>query len=350
MTDANHPNADQADFWNGPGGETWTTQRDRFNAMLGSIGDEAIARARPQPGEHVLDVGCGTGHTTSDLARRVAPGGSVMGLDISALMLQGARRFNAGHDVPVHFHAADAQTHDFDDHAFDLIFSRFGVMFFEDRVAAFANLYRTLKPGGRLAFACWQPVARNAWVHVPGEIVARHIPLDGPGKDPSVPGPFAFGAQDRIGEILGAAGFRDLAIEGHETLVLMGGGGSVEAAVHAVTHQGPLSPTIHDAPDEVQARIRGDLTAALADHAHDDGVRLGVVTKEVVHPCGGCRCVDAAVGSVEIVRRCHVNHRVTSLWAPTPEIMQRSSLAATVSSRRRGIGGVFGGRPDGVGR
>ena len=69
MTDANHPNADQADFWNGPGGETWTTQRDRFNAMLGSIGDEAIARARPQPGEHVLDVGCGTGHTTSDLAR-----------------------------------------------------------------------------------------------------------------------------------------------------------------------------------------------------------------------------------------------------------------------------------------
>ncbi len=99
MTDANHPNADQADFWNRPGGETWTTQRDHFNAMLGSIGDEAIARARPQPGEHVLDVGCGTGHTTSDLARRVAPGGSVMGLDISALMLQGARRFNVKEQI-----------------------------------------------------------------------------------------------------------------------------------------------------------------------------------------------------------------------------------------------------------
>ncbi|NQV81162.1 MAG: class I SAM-dependent methyltransferase [Alphaproteobacteria bacterium] len=275
MTDAHNPNADQADFWNGPGGETWTTQRDRFNAMLGPIGDAAIARARPSPGEHVLDVGCGTGHTTGDLAQRVAPGGSVMGLDISELMLQEARRFNEGHAVPVRFHAADAQTHRFDDDAFDLVFSRFGVMFFEDSVAAFANLYRALKPGGRLAFACWQPVDRNAWVHVPGGIVARHIPVDGPGKDPSAPGPFALGAQDRIAEILGAAGFGDLAIEGHETLVLMGGGGSIEAAVRAVTHQGPLSRAIHDAPEETQTRIRDDLTAALADHTQDDGVRLG---------------------------------------------------------------------------
>jgi SAM-dependent methyltransferase len=272
---AEHPNADQADFWNGPGGETWTTQRDRFNAMLGPIGLEAIARARPQPGEHVLDVGCGTGQTTGELARHVAPGGSVTGVDISDLMLHEARRYNGDHPIPVRFQVADAQTHAFDDAAFDLVFSRFGVMFFEDSVAAFANLHRALKPGGRLTFACWQPVDRNAWVHVPGGVVAKHLPVEGPGKDSTAPGPFAFGARTRIAGVLSAAGFAEIATEAHETLVLMGGGGSVEAAVRAVTHQGPLSRAIHDAPEDVQARIRDGLTEALSPHAHDDGVRLG---------------------------------------------------------------------------
>jgi SAM-dependent methyltransferase len=275
MTDTDSPNADQAEFWNGPGGETWTTQRDRFNAMLGPIGLAAIARAQPQPGEHVLDVGCGTGHTTGDLARRVAPGGSVTAVDISALMLDEARRANDGHGIPVHFHVADAQTHAFEADAFDLVFSRFGVMFFEDSVAAFANLYRALKPGGRLTFACWQPVDQNAWVHVPGGVVARHLPVEGPAKDPAAPGPFAFGQRARIADILGAAGFSEIATEAHDTLVLMGGGGSIDAAVRAVTHQGPLSRAIHDAPEDVQARIRDELTEALTPHAGDDGVRLG---------------------------------------------------------------------------
>lgn len=275
MTDRPSPNADQAEFWNGPGGETWTTQRDRFNAMLRPIGLEVLKRAQPQAGEHVLDVGCGTGETAGDLAREVTPGGSVTGLDISDLMLAEARRHNQGHDVPVQFHAADAQTHAFDDDAFDLVFSRFGVMFFENSVAAFANLARALKPQGRLTFACWQSVDRNGWVHLPRDIVARHITLEGPGPDPTAPGPFAFGAEGRAAELLGQAGFRDVTVEAHDTKVVMGGGGSVEAAVHAVTDQGPLSRAIHDAPDDVQARIRDDLTAALADHVHDDGVRLG---------------------------------------------------------------------------
>jgi SAM-dependent methyltransferase len=274
MTEQARPNTDQAEFWNGPGGETWTTQRDRFNTMLRPIGLAAIARAAPQAGEHVLDVGCGTGETTGDLARHVAPGGSVTGLDISELMLAEARRFNQDHDVPVTFHAADAQLHAFEEAAFDLVFSRFGVMFFEDSVAAFANLRRALKPEGRLAFACWQSVERNGWVHVPRDIVAKHIALAGP-TDPTAPGPFAFGPEGRAAGLLRDAGFRDIAVEAHDTEVTMGGGGSVEAAVHAVTDQGPLSRAIHDAPEDVQQRIREDLTEALAHHADDDAVRLG---------------------------------------------------------------------------
>ena len=118
MTDRPTPNSDQAEFWNGPGGETWTTQRERFNTMLRPIGLEVLKRAQARAGEHVLDVGCGTGETTSYLARLVTPGGSATGLDISDLMLAEARQHNQGHDVPVQFHAADAQTYAFDDDAY----------------------------------------------------------------------------------------------------------------------------------------------------------------------------------------------------------------------------------------
>ena len=275
MTDRPTPNSDQAEFWNGPGGETWTTQRERFNTMLRPIGLEVLKRAQARAGEHVLDVGCGTGETTNYLARLVTPGGSVTGLDISDLMLAEARRHNQVHDVPVQFHAADAQTYAFCDDAYDLIFSRFGVMFFEDSVAAFANLARALKSTGRLTFVCWQSMDRNAWVHLPRDIVAQHIALDGPGANPTAPGPFAFGDEGRALSLLNRAGFDNVTVEGHDTEVLMGGGGSIETAVHAVTDQGPLSRAIHDAPEAVQTRIRDDLTMMLAGHQHDDGVRLG---------------------------------------------------------------------------
>ncbi len=269
MTD--NANVDQAEFWNGPGGETWTTQRDRFNAMLRPLGHAVIAVAKPQPGEHVIDVGCGTGDTTGDLARHVAPEGSVTGFDISETMLRTAREIADAHPVPVRFHVADAQTHDFDEAAYDLVFSRFGVMFFEDSVAAFANLRRALKPSGRLAFACWQEVGRNGWVHVARDVVARHIDLPPP-EDPRAPGPFAFRDADYVRGILGDAGFGDIGIDAHESTVLTGR--TVETAVETVTDRGPMARAIHDAPKDVQARIRAELTEALSPHIHDDGVRL----------------------------------------------------------------------------
>jgi len=265
-------NADQAEFWNGPGGETWTTQRDRFNAMLRPIGHAAIAVAQPQAGEHVVDVGCGTGDTTGDLARHVTPGGSVTGFDISETMLATAREIADDHAVPVQFHAADAQTHAFDEAAYDLVFSRFGVMFFEDSVAAFANLRRALKPGGRLTFACWQEVGRNGWVHIARDVVARHVELPPP-EDPRAPGPFAFGEADYVRNVVADAGFADVAIEEHATTVLTGR--TLDGAIETVTDRGPMSRAIHDASEAVQATIRAELHEALRPHMQDDGVRLG---------------------------------------------------------------------------
>lgn len=271
MSERTQANADQSEFWNGPGGETWTVQRDRFNTMLGPIGLEAIERAAPKPGESVLDVGCGTGDTTVELARRVAPTGSVTGIDISETMLSTAREINADAAGWVKFDRADAQTADFDGKTFDLVFSRFGVMFFDDSVAAFTNLRRALRREGRIVFACWQPVARNGWVHVARDIVARHVTLEPPG-DPRAPGPFAFGEEGYVRGILDKTGFQDVALESHETTVLTGR--SLETAVETVTERGPMSRAIHDASEPLQARIRADLTEALADHVHDDGIRL----------------------------------------------------------------------------
>ncbi|TFG97014.1 MAG: class I SAM-dependent methyltransferase, partial [Myxococcales bacterium] len=138
---------------------------DLLDAQIAPLGVAAMEQARPAPGESVLDIGCGCGQTSVQLKERVGPKGSVLGVDISTPMLERARARAAG--LPnLRFTNADAQTHSFDER-FDLAFSRFGVMFFADPVAAFANVHRALRPGGRVAVVCWQGIDRNPWLLVP---------------------------------------------------------------------------------------------------------------------------------------------------------------------------------------
>ncbi len=152
------PNSDQIEFWNGLAGERWVRHQNELDAMIGGIGDDVLARAQISEGERVLDVGCGCGHTTLEIARQVGKSGSVTGIDISAMMLDHARtRADAAGVENVEFLNADAATQQFPETGFELLFSRFGVMFFSDPVAAFKNLASAIKPGGRLAFACWRP-------------------------------------------------------------------------------------------------------------------------------------------------------------------------------------------------
>ena len=162
-------NQEQIDYWNGNAGTTWVDSQERMDKMLAPLTSPLLARANAAPGERILDVGCGCGDTSLQLA---ASGASVWGVDISKPMLErAAARAQLMSQANTHFSVADAATADLPaEH--DLVFSRFGVMFFSDPVAAFANLYGSLKPNGRLCFLCWQPPRNNPWMSTAGAAIA----------------------------------------------------------------------------------------------------------------------------------------------------------------------------------
>ncbi len=170
------PNAEQIQYWNEQRGRAWVAQQELIEAQLAPLGRHAMDRAAIAAGERVLDVGCGCGQTTLELARRVGPRGSVLGADISSVMLGRARELaGAAGATNVRFEEADAQTHAFPPAGFDVLFSRFGVMFFADPRAAFANLRTALRPGARVAFVCWQALPLNPWMAVPLAAALQHF-------------------------------------------------------------------------------------------------------------------------------------------------------------------------------
>jgi SAM-dependent methyltransferase len=269
------PNREQIDYWNDNAGRKWVTLGDLLDLQLARLGEATMDQLGVGPGESVLDVGCGCGATTVELARRVGADGSVTGIDISTVMLERA----AGRPLPegagrVAFVNADAQTAELGPAASDAVFSRFGVMFFADPVAAFANLRRALVPGGRIGFVCWQDVGANPWVRVPLLAVAPLVELPPP-PEPGAPGPFAFADRQRVERILAEAGFDDIAFGDLAGELLVGGGGDLERTVDFTLEIGPVSRVLADADDAVRERARAAVLAALAPHATGEGVRLG---------------------------------------------------------------------------
>jgi len=274
-TDAD-ANADQREYWNSEEGAVWVRERDRYDEMLAPFTAALLDAAVPGPDDSVLDIGCGTGATTI-AAARLAPAGQVSGYDISGPMVEGARRRAAAEGVAnVRFEVRDAQTDPLGADA-GLVLSRFGVMFFEDPVAAFTNLHAALAPGGRLAFVCWQPLFANEWMTVPALAVAEHVPLPEPAPA-GTPGPFSFGDADLVRRVLDAAGFADVAVEPFATSLLLGGVGTVDDAVTFLRSTG-MGRTLLSAatPDVVDAALDG-VRAALAPHHDGDGVRLDSAT------------------------------------------------------------------------
>jgi ubiquinone/menaquinone biosynthesis C-methylase UbiE len=158
-------NADQVADWKGQSGERWVAHQARLDARVAVFGQAAIEAAAPATGERVLDVGCGAGASSLALAARVGAGGHVLGLDISEPLIGRARAL-APQDTPVQFRVADAGSAELPEGAFDILFSRFGVMFFNDPTGAFTHRRRALKPGGRVAFVCWRGMAENDWVRL----------------------------------------------------------------------------------------------------------------------------------------------------------------------------------------
>lgn len=273
MTVQSSANADQITYWNAVAGETWAAQQERLDRQIEPLGLEAMAALAPKPGERILDIGCGCGQTSLELAER---GASVQGVDISEPMLAVAKRRAAEAGADIAFLAADAQTQAFPQAAFDAAFSRFGVMFFGDPPAAFANIAKALKPGGRLAFVCWRPIAENAWMSAPFAAALPHVPQDAlpPPPEPNAPGPFAFADPDRVRDILGQAGFTDIEIRPYDRKI---GGNDLETTVGLSLKVGPLGALLRDRP-ELTDTVVDAIREGLRPHCSDDGVFLPSAT------------------------------------------------------------------------
>jgi len=251
--------------WNGDSGERWAANLTRLDLMLEDFGSAAIAAAKAQPGEHVVDIGCGSGTTSFTLAQQVGPSGHVLGVDISEQLVEIARAAIPD-GAPIEFRCADAATAALPHGQFDLLFSRFGVMFFDDPVAAFAHMRSALKPGGRAAFICWRGAQENDWVRLPMAAI-RDILQPAP-ADPNAPGPFAFGDRQRLADILAAAGFTAIDIAPFDTALSYGRGASREAAVDDALDMafqvGPLSRALADQSDDARRRAADAVRAAFA--------------------------------------------------------------------------------------
>jgi SAM-dependent methyltransferase len=265
-------NSAQAEYWNSVAGPKWTEHQEHQDQVLRPVLDRVIAAADPKPGERVIDVGCGCGATTIEIAARVSPGGEVLGLDISEPMLARARERAA--DLPARFVLADATVYDFGLERADLAASRFGIMFFADPARSFANLRKGLKPGGRLAFACWREARQNPFFILPLREAGKHTPPL-PEMDPEAPGPFAFADPARVKRILSQAGFADIAVKPHDLELDIAVGRGLDAAVKAAMTIGPTSRMLEGQSEAVRAAVEADIRKALAAHARGDKVPLG---------------------------------------------------------------------------
>jgi SAM-dependent methyltransferase len=272
--DASGPNAKQIQYWNETAGPKWVKLQALIDDQVRALGRFAMDRAALLPGERVLDVGCGCGDTTIELARRVVPGGAATGIDISAVMLERARQAARDQQVAASFERADAQTHAFPAASIDVLYSRFGVMFFADPQAAFTNLRRVLRPGGRLSFICWQSLPENPWMFVPLGAALQFLPPP-PLLAPDAPGPFAFADTGRVEGILSGAGFTDVQFQDVRQTLRVGGGAGIDQTVDFLMQMGPAAAALRESPDPTLApRVAAAVRESLAPYVTDDGIRM----------------------------------------------------------------------------
>ncbi len=263
-------NRAQVDYWNAAAGKTWARFQQQLDRQIEPLGLEAMRLLAPASGERILDVGCGCGQTSLQLAERVGATGRVVGVDVSSPMLDVALRRTRGYAASrLEFRQADAEMADLGSEFFDAVYSRFGVMFFGDPLAAFLNIRRSLKRGGRLGFVCWRPLQDNEWMLIPLQAALPFLPPMTP-SDPTAPGPFAFADANRVRAILLEAGFRGVSTHAHDASV---GAGDLDESLELCLRVGPLGAALREHPDR-KASLSGAVRQALAMHLSARGVQM----------------------------------------------------------------------------
>ncbi len=266
------PNADQVRYWNEEAGPSWVRRAVQQDRLMGPLGRLAMTPLELRSGQRVLDVGCGCGGSTFDLAALVGTRGYVLGVDISAPMLTLARqRAEAAGLAQVAFEEADAQTATFEES--DAAFSRFGVTFFDDPTAAFANIAGALREHGRLAFVCFRDLSENPWLREPVMAAAGHLTLP-PLPAPGDPGSFAFADGERLGTLLAQGGFTDIEVAATDTVVSFGEIGDRGTCARYALDMGPTRRAFEDAAPTLQAATVDAVAAALAPYDTADGIKL----------------------------------------------------------------------------
>jgi SAM-dependent methyltransferase len=261
-------NAEALRAWDGADGAYWAENEAAFDAGLERHDRPFFEAAAIGATDRVLDIGCGNGQTTREAARR-ASHGAAFGVDLSSQMIERARLRAAEQGITnVRFLQADAQIHPFDEQAFDVAISRTGAMFFGNPVAAFANIARVLRPGGRLVLLTWQELSRNHWVR--DFLAAVAAGRDLPAPPPDAPGPFSLALPDRVHEILTAAGYTDVCMDGVEEPIFFGP--TAEEAFRFVRGLGLIEFLLRDLDDTARAQAVGALRATIEAHATPNGV------------------------------------------------------------------------------
>ena len=273
-------NAEATEAWNGPLFEVWKSFQAVVVSNAKAHGDAALADHRPAPGDRVLDIGCGLGDSTVQLARLVGPEGHAHGVDVAERMVAGAREEakHAGVDN-VSFEAVDVQAARFAD-TYDYAFGRFGTMFFANPVVALRNVRRALRPGGRLNMVVWRRKLDNEWIHRAEEIVEQILDRPEEYDEPTCgPGPFSMANADTVSDVLMHAGFADVRLKRQDLVLRVGD--SLEQAVELVMSLGPAGEVLRlwgDRVDEIRPKIEAALLEGMADMARDDGVYAGSST------------------------------------------------------------------------
>jgi SAM-dependent methyltransferase len=258
MSDAHPPNRDQAARWNEAGGRIWVEMQDVLDRVLAPFEARLMEEAFPGEGGRVLDIGCGAGATTLSMARRLGPTGLCLGVDISGPLVAAAKARAAAEGLAsAAFLQADAQTHGFEPGNFDAVISRFGVMFFDDPAAAFANIRHAARRQAKLSFVAWRSPAENPFMTTAARVAAPFLPHL-PAPDPDAPGPFAFADGDRVQRILDVSGWTDVDIRPID----VPSGVAEKDLLTYVTKLGPVGLALQDVDEPTRARTVEAVRAA----------------------------------------------------------------------------------------